>query len=239
MQTNRLFLLSPTEHYLRQYLQTLPNVTVTNSNLCEKNGADVIVKSSKGLVGYQRKTLPDLIASLLDGRLYKELAQLRTSPIIAYPFIIIEFDPRKTTVDGSFLTVDFSIKSYHSLLTKFQILGIHYLQSPSIQGTVVAIVNSSAYISSANSTELRRPTAPKNSWGQSTNSDYLVYVLQSFPGIGPKVASAIVKYFNTSLPLMWTCDVEDFVKVPGVGRQTAEKLYSFFNVILPKEVMGS
>lgn len=223
-------LLSPTEHSLLAILpKSFPDFTYRISSLCEANGADLIIPTSKGLAGYQRKTLPDLKSSLIDGRLFKELSQLRTSPIIAYPFILIEHTPRQVTIDGSFLDVDLPIKNYHSLLTKFQILNIHYLHSPNHIGTILAAINSSTYISSTHSSELRRPTAPKNAWGVATNSAFLSYLLQSFPNVGPKLAEAIVKAFTTTLPLIWTCTQKDFLAIPGIGPALAEKLYSFFS----------
>ncbi len=227
------FLLSPTEHAISAILPiSHPHIQFSNSSLCEANGADIIVKSTKGLVGYQRKTLADLKASLIDGRLFKELAQLRSSSIIAYPFIIIEHDSRQVTTTGSFLDVDLSIRTFQSLLTKFQLLSIYYLQSSSLKSTIDSIVNSSTYISSSHSTELKRPSPPKDSWGKSTSTDYLSYILQSFPGIGPKIADSIVEYFNNTLPLMWTVDKRELSRVPGIGKVTAERLYNFFNVTL-------
>lgn len=229
MTKQQTLLLSPTENEVRKTLAAhYPDYIVRNSALCEPNGADIITRSSKGLVGYQRKTLSDLKASLIDGRLYKELAQLRTSSIIAYPFLIVEHDSRQVTTDGSFLDVTFPLRDYQSLITKIQVVGIKYLHSLNHRGTIDAIVNSSTYLSKTSSTELRRPTPPKNAWGEKGNKEYLSYILQSFPGIGPKVADAIVKHFG-GLPLAWLLEVDELMEVPGVGRQTADKLYNFFN----------
>lgn len=223
-----VFLLSPTEHNLRKILEQ-ESLPYRNSSLCEANGVDVIVKSTRGLVGYQRKTIPDLKASLIDGRLFRELAQLKTSPIVTYPFVVIEHNPRTFTTSGTFSTTDFPISTYTSVITKIQLVGVHVLNSSSTKDTIRIIQDSSFYLSSANATTLRRAGPDRNTWGKRTNSDYLAYFLQSFPGVGPKLAGSIVSYFNGSLPLVWVVDESELTNIPGIGPSLAHKLHSFFN----------
>ena len=206
------------------------NYTYRNSNLCESNGVDVITKTNKGLVGFQRKTLQDLKASLLDGRLYRELPQMMNSQILTRAFIIIEFNPALTTTTGTFLEVDFPRKNYLSLLTKFQLLNIGYFQSSNLPQTLLTILQVTSYISSSNATDLKRVNNSKDVWGRSTHTDYMEFLVQSFPGVGPKLAHNIVTYFGGQLPLMWVIDEKELMNIPGVGPSLAHKLYSFFNI---------
>lgn len=221
-----MILLSPTEHDLQKLI---PTTTYRISSLCEANGADVIVPTKKGLIAYQRKTLLDLKSSLADGRLYRELSQLKTSPILTHSFLILEHDPRKLTNDYQFMDCDFPRKNLTSVLTKVQLLGIHYLESPSTQHTVQTILDSSSYLSSTKSTTLKRPPGEKNHWGVRTNREFLAYILQSFPGIGIKTAYSFLDYFRTTIPLMWITDITELMSVPGIGKETASRLYNFFS----------
>lgn len=228
--TNLLLLLSPTEHELLKILPSYPNITYRISSLCESNGADVIARTPTGLIGYQRKTLPDLKSSLIDGRLYKELAQLTSSPLIKHSFLIIEHDPRQTTTTGEFLDVDLPVSTFQSLIVKSHTLGVGYLPSTHHRGTIEAIANCAIYLSTSHSKTIRRTGSPKDVWGRTGNRQYLSYMLQSFPGVGPKIADAIVNHFDGRLPMMWTCDIDDLMEVPGIGKSTASRLWGFFNM---------
>ena len=84
-----LHLLAPTEHDLHGIFQS-QSIPFKVSSLPELHGCDAVSITAKGLIGYQRKTLPDLQSSLLDGRLYKELGQLQASASISYSFLVIE-----------------------------------------------------------------------------------------------------------------------------------------------------
>src|SRR5215472_4646480 len=73
-----LLLFSPTEHAL----MALEPLNV--SSIPETHGCDVLTTSPAGFVGYQRKTLPDLSASIIDGRLAKEFGQITSSGLLAH-----------------------------------------------------------------------------------------------------------------------------------------------------------
>ena len=228
MAQTQTWLLSPTEHHL-QTLLTNNNFTYRISNLCEPNGVDIITKSSKGLIGFQRKTLSDLKASIQDGRLYKEIAQMTNSVILTYSFIIIEHTPKQVTIAGTFLDVDFPRINYLSILTKLQLLHVGYFQSSSLPDTFTIANHATNYISSSSSLTLRRTKDNKDQWGSSSHRDYMEFLVQSFPGVGPKLAKNIVNYFGGYLPLIWTIDEEELLNIPGIGLSLAKKLYEFFN----------
>src|SRR5208282_1109449 len=151
--------LSPTEHDLQSII---PSTQYRISRLCEDNGADIIVPTTKGFVAYQRKTLPDLKASLIDGRLYKELAQLRGSQVVKYPFLILEYNPANVTTTGQFLDADITTETLWSLLIKVQLLGVYYLNAKDTKRTVDCIQRVANYIASDKSDRLYRPTPPTN-----------------------------------------------------------------------------
>ena len=68
------FLVSPTDGPLAKLLES------ATSSLPEKYGADVLAPTPKGLIGWQRKTVADLIASISDGRLAEGLPKLKSLP---------------------------------------------------------------------------------------------------------------------------------------------------------------
>jgi DNA excision repair protein ERCC-4 len=210
--------LSPTEHTLA----TLADSYIISS-LCESNGVDIISKTRHGLIGFQRKTLPDLAASLKDGRLYRELGQIRSSRILAHACLLLEYTPGRRTLDGDLLDSSLSIVSLRSLLTKVQLNGLLVFDTRDPADTLQCVRDVSNYIAKGSSERLLRPGPPTDSWGYRGSTDWLIYLLQSFPSIGPTTAAAIIRHFGTA-PLRWTCTAADLTAVPGVGQKTATRL---------------
>jgi len=193
----------------------------------EGHGCDAVSITSKGLVGYQRKTLQDLQASLLDGRLYKELGQLQASASISHSFLVIESE-LKRTIDGELIGSTLSIGSVRSIIAKFAASGIGYLPSNSTEDTSRVIIDTSKYLASDSSGHIRRPKNLTNEWGNVNSDSYALFLLQSFPAIGPKNARNIHSHFG-GVPLQWTVTVEQLMEVPGIGRKMAVSLIDALN----------
>jgi ERCC4-type nuclease len=217
-------LLSPTEHALQTLLNDSRNIPWSISSKPEDHGCDVLSITRVGVIGFQRKTLADLHSSLLDGRLYKELAQLNASQLLAHKYLIIESTFRQT-VTGDYVDAPISKATVRNIINKFHAHNIGYQPTDSPDDTLTCITTTSTYLSSTQVTNISRPKQISDSWGQSSSSSYAVFLLQSFPGIGPTTAKAIYDHFGYA-PINWTCTVEDLTSIPGIGRKTAEKLIS-------------
>jgi ERCC4-type nuclease len=214
--------VAPTEHDLRR---TLPAYAVDwqISSLPERHGCDVLIPTQRGIVGFQRKTLPDLVASLQDGRLYYELNQLRCSATVTHSFLCVEGRFDRSTDDANYTEANISVNTLRALIAKFQWHGTGFLPTCSLRDTISAMLSVARYISSGKGDDLHRPKQVTNEWGQVTSESYGVFLLQSFPGIGPKVATAIYRHFGT-VPLAWTVSAADLAQVPGVGKVRAQRL---------------
>jgi DNA excision repair protein ERCC-4 len=222
--------LAPTEGSIREYLtsldeslpadQTLPWKT---SSIPEKHGCDLIIPTKSGIIGFQRKTLPDLVASLQDGRLYYELNQINASATITQAFLCIE-SSFSTTVDNTQYTeANIPVATVRSIVAKFAHHGVGYLPTASPRDTVTAAYGVARYLSSGRAGDVHRPKQLSNSWGQTDSKAYGLFLLQSFPGVGPKVAEAIYDHFN-GVPIRWAVNAGELALVPGVGRKRAEAL---------------
>jgi ERCC4-type nuclease len=217
-----MLLVAPTEHAIQTELRLEPNVQWKISSLPEKHGCDLLTLTKVGIIGFQRKTLPDLVASLQDGRLYYELGQLNASGTISYSYLIVESN-FSTTIDGHYTEADISVSTLHSVIAKFHTHGTGYLPTSTPRSTVACCLSVSRYIASGKAWVLHRPKQVTDSWGRTSNKSYGIFLLQSFPGIGPKVAEAIYDHFS-GVPIAWTITAADLAKVPGVGRKRAESL---------------
>ena len=217
-----MIFLSPTEHELRAYLLRA-DIAHQNSYLCETNGVDCIVFTHSGPIGYQRKTLRDLFASLTDGRLSREVGQIRSSQLLARACFIIEHDARRTTTDGSsYLDAPFTKTQLRHLVIKLELVGIVVFETSSIADTADALVSTSQYMASRRAHDFSRPKPPTDTWGRRGSRDWGIHVLQSFSNIGPKTAALIYDTFG--IPLAWTVSISDLTSLPGVGKVTAERL---------------
>lgn len=214
--------IAPTEHELQRILRNTTHGWIS-SPLPEQHGCDILAPTRNGVIGFQRKTLPDLTASLQDGRLYYELSQLVSSATVTHSFLIVESLFTRTTDNLHYTEAPISVSTLRALVAKFAAYGTSYVPTSSPPDTLAACLSISHYLSSDKALSIHRPKQTSNEWGLTTNKTYGVFLLQSFPGIGPKVATAIYEHFN-GVPLAWTVTAADLARVPGVGKVRAATL---------------
>lgn len=218
-----MLLVSPAEHDVQSILRANPpSCQWSISSLPEKHGCDFFYLNPTGIIGYQRKTLPDLAASLQDGRLHYELDQIESSATVTHAFLIIE-DNLSRTVDGDLFSAQISIRTVRSFIAKCAVRQVGYLPSNDPRDTIRCILDVSKYIGSDSASHNHRPKQLKDSWGTVSSDAYSLFLLQSFPGIGPKQALAIYKHFGY-VPIAWTVTASDLMNVKGIGKKTAESL---------------
>jgi ERCC4-type nuclease len=180
------------------------------------------------MVGVQRKEIHDLIASRGDGRLARELAQMKQLDIA----ILLVEGRLKWTSDGQ-------LSSSRSKWTRGQHLGLLF----SIQSGGVWVNSSETlgetreYLSALNAWMMKSKHAgimtrpkPTTLWGTRNDRDYGIHFIQGLDGIGPKVAGDIFDKFG--MPFSLTVTVEDLMSIPGVGPKRAEKIWRLFNADL-------
>ena len=195
------------------------------SPLPEQFGCDFLIPCPVGMVGVQRKEIHDLIASRSDGRLSRELAQMKQLDI----GILLVEGRLKWTSDGM-------LSTSRSKWTRSQHLGLLFsIQSSNIWvNSSMDIQDSREYLSALEKWMMKEKHAglmtrpkPQTIWGQRNDRDWGIHVIQSFDGIGPGVAGAIVDRFG--LPLRWTISKKDLESVPGVGPKRAAKMWETLN----------
>ena len=220
----RIIFLSPTEHDLQK---VLPNAIY--SPICEANGCDIIVPTTRGLAGFQRKTLADLESSLRDGRFAMQLAQQRSSAALAWRFLILELDRSRRTTDGrNFLDSALTTEHLATVGLKLFLNDSLLIESTSLEGTIDRIERTASYIESDGADRLSRPKPDSGPWGTRSNRDWGIHILQSFPGIGPRHAGLIYDQFG--VPLQWTVAESDLTSIPGIGKVIAKRLLNALEV---------
>ena len=218
------FLLSPTEHELK----SLFGDKAVTSLYAERYGADVLViVEGRGKLAIQRKTFPeDLLASLEDGRLARELAMLSQSE---YPVLILEGRP-KWTGDGHLM------QPWASRWTKAQIRnllrsvwlahGIQVEYTDDVNDTAAAVLEMESWFrKEVHRSLLTRPKqTAHNTWGTSNQRDFARFFLQGLPGVGSVLAEAIYDHFG-KVPMSWDCTQDELKEVYGIGAKRAKVLW--------------
>lgn len=201
-------------------LQTLG----TYSALPEQMGVDFLIPCPLGMVGVQRKEIHDLIASRSDGRLSRELAQMKQLDIA----ILLVEGRLKWTSDGVLSTSrsKWTRAEHHGMLFSIQSTGIWVNSSADLTDSKEYLTLLERWLMKANHKGIMTRPKPTTLWGSRNDRDWGRHVLQSFDGIGPEVAGRIFDKFG--VPFEWTITEEDLMTVPGVGKNRAKKMIGAF-----------
>lgn len=199
-----------------------------SSPLPENVGSDIVFEGHGGLVGVQRKTIEDLIASVRPGpgrepRLGKEILQMTSS--LAYAFLVVEGQPAWDR-DGNLQNqyTQWTTKNHNGVLMSVQSQGITVLTSRNALETCELVEHIADWTSKSEhvSSLISRGKPQKNGWGKLDDKTMAVHVWSGIPGVGPERAARI---YDAGLRLL-RCGVtvEELMTVDGIGKVTAEKI---------------
>lgn len=199
-------LVSPMEHH------PLLSSLGMNSPECEKLGVDFLYLTMHGLVGVQRKAVSDLVSSLRDGRLQRELRQMVE---LDHAVLLIE-GHWKWSKRGVHERTGYSRREYNGLVLSVQSFGIWVVTSESVEDTADYLLQMESWFAKPeHESLLRKPKA---------KVPEAIHILSHFDGISLTRAKAIYEWFGR-VPLRWDTTKEEMLRVPGLGKVTVEKLW--------------
>jgi ERCC4-type nuclease len=195
-----------------------------SSILPERYGVDFLwPMAGGGLGGVQRKELGDLVASLADGRLNKELAQMKG---LAFQGLIIE-GRGKWTADGRLVHryVKFNKQALIGVVMSVEGRDIKVIQTGGLDETADAVLSMRHWSMKPEHRSLngRGEMVRRGKWGKVTDRDYALHLLTSMPGVGVKTAESLLDHFG-KVPLRWEVGEEELREVPGIGKVMAKRL---------------
>lgn len=206
-----MIFVSPSEP--KEALVLLPGSRV--SGLPERYGVDYLVAVPGALAGVQRKTGRDLLASLEDGRLSKEVMAMK----LLYPALLAVEGPCPPPLSR------YTEGQVLRLLWSVRLKGMWVERTPDLAGTALLVREFEGWLSkrSHRSLDTRPKSAARGAWLDRGAREWGVFLLQGFPGVGPELAEAIYDHFGR-VPLAWTCSRKELMEVDGIGPKRAKDL---------------
>ena len=164
----------------------------------------------------ERKTLTDLAASIIDGRLFRQIAGMHEQNAGLKPILLLEgsstslasSNMRREAILGALITV--------TLYMNTPILrSLNAKESASLIMYIAKQQERFCHFSSINYHPVPRKPQSKNK--------QQIMILQSLPGVGTQRAKALLQRFGTIEQVMIS-SAQELMKVDGIGRKSAESI---------------
>lgn len=184
-------------------LQAIPGVTLKQSEL---TSGDYLIGPG---VAVERKAATDFVISLMEGRLFDQLARMAIEHEQA--IILIEGNVYDTRSAISPEALDGAL-SYISLLS-----GASLIHSPSLARTPFILHRMALHLQHGLGYEVPiRAGKPKGPAAAQ-------YLLEGLPGVGPKLALVLLAHFG-SPRAVFAATRNDLLQVKGVGPKSADSI---------------
>lgn len=202
----------------------------TVSTRPEKFGADFMFFCHGYWVGIQRKEISDLIASLADGRLAREVAQMQS---LEQRVLIVEGRVRFTD-DGEMMDRPFgqriTEKQWRGLLWSVRAKNIWVEYTSDMDDTLQCLAWLEEWFKRDKHSSLERRPGPVSMWGTPSNEDYQRHLIMGLPGVGPELAERIRSAFG-GVPFGWRVTEEALKSVPGIGVKKAKAIFDTLEAV--------
>jgi len=186
-----------------------------------KNGAEIEIKGVhvgdyviSDRVCIERKTIYDFESSIINGRLFDQVKRLKEN--YDFPILILEGDQdyfrlKSNVINGAIasLYIDFGIE-------------VLCTYGPDNTGELIAGIARHEQLE-----HVREPTL-KGGRRAYTESQFQQYVIGNIPGVGPKLAKALLKHFG-SIKNIANASLEELTAVEKIGKKKAILIHGTLN----------
>lgn len=197
--------------------------------LPERFGCDVLWMVGGSRYGVQRKEFHDLLDSVDDGRLGKEVGMMAAASVRGV--LVIEGSVRWTS-EGQIVTGygrPWTREQWYGVQLAVQLEGVWVVHTASLADTMAFVRSFNNWTKKESHGSLAARPGPKGLWGtRATDRDWAKHLLTGFPGIGPTAADRIYEYFGR-VPLKWTCDKWQLESIKGLGPKKVAALWAALN----------
>ena len=195
-------------------------------SLPEQYGADFLISHDGAMVGVQRKEVKDFIASVSDGRLGKELIQMRA---LSLGVLVVE-GRVKWSDDGAMLgewANRWTRQGWNSAMWSVNARGVWVGVTDDWRATVEYVRGLESWVRKADHQGLLQRPSATGAWGNPTNVEYVEWLLQGLPGIGAKKARDVVLELGVGV-LKLGVTREELMGVKGLGKVGVDRIIAVF-----------
>lgn len=173
----------------------------------------------------ERKTARDFLISIIDGRLFNQLANLKKKCI--HPLLLIEGNPFETDLQFDPLAIK------GALISTQAIWYIPIVYSESIQET------KNIFLMMGRQDETFSDVVPlRGGYRPKRLKSRQLYILQGLPQVGPTLAKRLLDHFG-SVSKMISASIEELMKVEGIGKESAKKIRDVLDAEWDTSDLGS
>lgn len=166
----------------------------------------------------ERKTIQDFETSIIDGRIFNQLQDLLN---IKKSGLIIEGDFSKLFLDSARLNKKATIGLITSIGLNYRI-PIFFTKNQKETALFLYTISKKEQLKNNNGSLKLRYSKTKMSVSQ-----WQLFIMQSFPDVGPTLAKSILKEFK-SLKKISNAEIEELTKVDKLGLKKANKIKYLF-----------
>lgn len=195
----------------------------TVSAVPERHGVDFMWVACGRKIGVQRKAVSDFVGSVIDGRLSKEVGQMRQLAVRA---LILE-GPLVWSCDGAWMGRGFrwDHARHDQAVFSLQAEGIWVLRSDGHQDTIRLIGELDRWSRKEKHHFARARGAAVGQWGTPSSREFALHLLQGLPNVGPELAERIYDHFG-GVPWQWAATEKDLLAIEGIGKVRARAMLS-------------
>jgi len=158
----------------------------------------------------ERKTAKDFLISIIDGRLFNQLSNLKK--FCNHPILLIEGNPYETEHNFDRMAIKGTLISVQTIWY----VPIIFSRTTEDSRDILLMI-SRQLGTSIDVVPLRKGYRPKRIKSKQ------LYLLQDFPQVGPKLAKRLILHFKSVLKIM-NASVQALTEVDGIGMISAQKI---------------
>ena len=190
---------------------------------------DMLIKTTLGTVPIERKKVPgDLLASVSDGRLLRELIAMRG---ISQYYIVLLHGNIIYRRDGSVHMLgnkgrNWTKKGVRNLLRSLQFCEGAFLEYAETDEELIQVIKELQEYFNQQHLSLRHRPSIQSNWILPTRREKVMYFFQGLPGISTIRARALEERFPSPLNL-YQATIEEIDDIPKFGKELATRIYNF------------
>jgi ERCC4-type nuclease len=212
--------VSPTEP------KQLRDVADQVSMFPEEFGVDVLVAGAGEMIGVQRKTIKDFVASVEDGRLAEQIMKMQR---LDHAMVLLEGRPMfvNDVLEIGSWGREISKRAWQRMVMTIRASGVHVetVNTPTELIEYVEMLDGWCASEDHSTLTIKGEKPSSSKWGDIRAQHYRVAMLSSLPGVGEELAKRMIAECG------WPLTIKDGVVLSDVQGLGAKKLAKIMEVL--------